>query len=106
MATKSLDGNLIKKAHAQHNYSQEELIHLDKCNDPVDGPLYFCKTFLRIQHPTRGAIPFEPYPFQERLIKAFHDHTYAIAMLPRQMGKALSLDTDVKLLMDLLRWVI
>jgi hypothetical protein len=84
---KSLDGNLIKKAHAPQRYTLEEVKHLEACMDPVTGPLYFCKNFLKIQHPTRGSIPFEPYDFQERLIEAYHTNKQCIAMLPRQMGK-------------------
>ena len=84
---KSLDGNLIKKAHAQQRYTLEEVKHLEKCMDPVDGPLYFAKNFIQIQHPTRGSIPFDMYEYQERLIHSYHDHKQSIAMLPRQMGK-------------------
>jgi hypothetical protein len=85
--SKSLDGNLIKKAHTPQRYTLEEVKHLEACMDPVTGPLYFCKNFLKIQHPTRGSIPFEPYEFQERLIEAYHTNKQCIAMLPRQMGK-------------------
>lgn len=84
---KSLDGNLIKKAHAQIKYTLEEVKHLEKCMDPVDGPLYFAKNFIKIQHPVKGSIPFEPYAYQEKLIKAYHENKQCIAMLPRQMGK-------------------
>ena len=84
---KSLDGNLIKKAHAPQRYTLEEVKHLEACMDPVTGPLYFAKNFLKIQHPTRGSIPFEPYEYQERLIDAYHNNKQCIAMLPRQMGK-------------------
>jgi len=84
---KSLDGVLIKKAHATHRYTLEEVKHLERCMDPIDGPLYFCKNFLKIQHPTRGSIPFEPYEYQERLLTAYHENKQCIAMLPRQMGK-------------------
>jgi hypothetical protein len=84
---KSLDGNLIKKAHAPQRYTLEEVKHLEACMDPVTGPLYFCKNFLKIQHPVRGSIPFAPYDYQERLIDAYHNNKQCIAMLPRQMGK-------------------
>lgn len=84
---KSLDGVLIKKANAPQRYTLEEVKHLEACMDPIDGPLYFCKTFLKIQHPVRGAIKFVPYAYQEELIRAYHTNTYTIAMLPRQMGK-------------------
>jgi len=84
---KSLEGVMIKKAHAPQKYTLEQVEHLEKCMDPVNGPLYFCKNFLKIQHPTRGSIPFEPYEYQEELIKSYHDYRYTVAMLPRQMGK-------------------
>lgn len=84
---KSLDGVLIKKAHKPERYTLEEVQHLEKCMDPVTGPLYFMKNFLKIQHPTRGAIDFAPYDYQVRLIEAYHNHKDVIAMLPRQMGK-------------------
>lgn len=85
--SRSLEGNLIKKAHAPQRYTLEEVNDLEKCMDPVDGPLYFCKKFIKIQHPTRGSVPFEPYGYQERLIHDLHDYKDVIAMLPRQMGK-------------------
>jgi hypothetical protein len=85
--SKSLDGNLIKKAHAPQRYTLEEVKHLEACMDPKTGPLYFAKNFIRIQHPTRGSIVFHPYEYQERLINAYNDHKQCIAMLPRQMGK-------------------
>ena len=55
--------------------------------DPVTGPIYFAKNFLKIQHPVKGSIPFEPYDYQVRLIDAYHNNKQCIAMLPRQMGK-------------------
>jgi hypothetical protein len=45
---KSLDGNLIKKAHAPQRYTLEEVKHLEACMDPVTGPIYFATNFLKI----------------------------------------------------------
>ena len=84
---KSLDGVLIKKAHKPERYTLEQIKHLEACMDPVTGPMYFMKNFLKIQHPVRGAIDFVPYGYQERLVDAYHTHKDVIAMLPRQMGK-------------------
>jgi hypothetical protein len=84
---KSLEGVLVKKAFQKQRYTLEEVKHLEACLDPVEGPLYFCKTFLKIQHPVKGSMPFHPYPYQEELLRSYHDHKYTIAMLPRQSGK-------------------
>lgn len=92
---RSLQGNLVKRAHAPQKYTMEEIAHLEACMDPVTGPIYFCENFLKIQHPTQGDVKFEPYDYQRRLLHAYHDYTYTIAMLPRQSGKALSLDTKI-----------
>jgi hypothetical protein len=84
---KSLDGVQIKKAHAQQRYTLEEVKHLEACMDHVTGPDYFCRNFLKIQHPVKGSIPFVPYGYQEKLIEAYATNKQCIAMLPRQMGK-------------------
>jgi len=84
---KSLDGVLIKKAHAPQRYTLEEVKHLEACMDPLTGPLYFCRNFLKIQHPVKGSIPFEPYGYQVGLIESYTKHKQCVAMLPRQMGK-------------------
>lgn len=81
--------NLTKKAFEEVAYSKKEISELKKCLDPVDGPLYFCKKFLRIQHPTKGSLPFKPYPYQERLIYNYTNYRHTISMLFRQAGKCL-----------------
>ena len=43
--------------------------------------------FVKIQHPTKGGIDFEPFEFQERLIEVYSKYRYSINMLPRQTGK-------------------
>jgi hypothetical protein len=92
---KSLEGVLVKKAFAKQRYTLEEVEHLEKCMDPVTGPRYFARNFVKIQHPVRGSIPFDLYEYQERLIDAYHNNKQCIAMLPRQMGKALSNTTPI-----------
>jgi len=87
MAYVSLDGENVKKANKKHKYTKEQVLQLEQCMDPKSGPLFFMKQFMRIQHPVKGSIPFEPYPYQERLIESYNDHRFSIAMLPRQTGK-------------------
>lgn len=53
----------------------------------IDDPLFFIERFVKIQHPLKGAVPFQPYPFQVEIIKAFHEHRFSIALTARQMGK-------------------
>ena len=87
MAYVSLDSDQIKKANKKHKYTHEQVLQLEKCMDPKTGPLYFMKNFIKIQHPTKGSMAFEPFPYQERLIESYNNHRFSIAMLPRQTGK-------------------
>jgi hypothetical protein len=49
-------------------------------------PMYFMKKYIKIQHQTRGIIPFELYPFQEETLQAFINNDRNIVLKSRQMG--------------------
>ena len=49
-------------------------------------PAYFMKKYCYIQHPTRGRILFNLYPFQEKVLHLFRDHQYLITLKSRQLG--------------------
>ena len=84
MAYVSLDSAQIKRANKKHKYTKEQVLQLEKCMDPKTGPLFFMENFMKIQHPTKGEMPFQPYPYQKRLIEAYNSHRFSISMLPRQ----------------------
>jgi hypothetical protein len=84
MSNNVISDDPIKKPNTKTAFSEANLVELIQC---MDDPMYFMKTFMRIQHPTKGAIPFDPYPFQEKLIRGFNEHRFSIALTARQMGK-------------------
>jgi len=84
---KSLDGVLTKKAHTKEKFTEEQVQHLLKCADPVEGYMHFVKNFFHIQHPTKGKMKFEPFEYQDRLLHSYHDFRFNINMMPRQSGK-------------------
>jgi hypothetical protein len=84
---KSLEGVLIKKAHKQERFTEEQINDLLMCSDPEEGYMYFVQNFFHIQHPTRGKVKFEPYEYQHRLLHSYHDYRFNINMMPRQSGK-------------------
>jgi len=49
-------------------------------------PMYFMKKYVKIQHQTRGIIPFELYPFQENTLDDFIKNDRNIVLKSRQMG--------------------
>ena len=85
--SKSLDGVLTKKANKKETFTNEQVEDLMKCMDPKDGYDYFARNFAYIQHPVKGKLLFEPFEYQDRLLKSYHDHRFNINMLPRQTGK-------------------
>jgi hypothetical protein len=59
---------------------KQELI---KCKQ---DPVYFMKKYYTIQHPTRGRMHFNLYPFQEKVLYLFQKHDNAIINKSRQLG--------------------
>ncbi len=49
-------------------------------------PVHFMKKYCFIQHPQRGRIPFQLYPFQEKVLKLFQENPYSVVLKSRQLG--------------------
>ena len=49
-------------------------------------PAYFMKKYCHIQHPTRGRILFNLYPFQQEVLHLFRDNQFLITLKSRQLG--------------------
>ena len=49
-------------------------------------PVYFMKKYCKIQHPTKGKLRFELFPYQEKTLNQFKDHRYNIVLKSRQTG--------------------
>jgi len=52
----------------------------------IEDPIYFMKKYVKIQHPIRGTVGFELYPFQEDTLQNFVDNQLNIVLKSRQMG--------------------
>ena len=70
--------------------NQTQLDEFMKCCDPDTGYLYFMSNFFMIQHSTRGAMKYQPWDFQKKLIDTYHRYRYSISLMPRQTGKSTS----------------
>ena len=64
-----------------------------KCADQKSGYMYFLKNHFWIQHPTKGAMVFQPFDYQEGLAKNMHENRLSCNLLSRQLGKCVSHDT-------------
>jgi len=75
----------LKKANTQIEFTEEQIIEFLKCKE---DPVYFARNYIKIVSLDHGLVPFEMYPFQERLIQNFHDNRFNICKMPRQTGKS------------------
>jgi hypothetical protein len=82
---------LIKTPYAKTVFANDQQLEdFIKCSDPATGYLHFMDNFFMIQHPTRGAMNYHPWDFQERLIETYHKYRFSISLMPRQTGKSTS----------------
>ena len=80
-----LGNPLLKKANVQQEFTKEQILEFMACkNDPV----YFAKQHVKIVSLDEGLVGFEPYDFQEKLIRNFHENRFNICKMPRQTGKS------------------
>lgn len=78
----------LKKPGEFTEYTPELIQELKRCkNDPV----HFITTYVKVQHPVRGKVPFELYPYQVQMIRDLHANKYNIVLSARQMGKTITI---------------
>ena len=80
-----LGNPLLKKANVQQEFTQEQILECMACKA---DPVYFAKEHVKIVSLDEGLVPFQPYDFQEKLIRNFHDNRFNICKMPRQTGKS------------------
>ena len=49
-------------------------------------PVHFMRKYCYIQHPQRGRIQFNLYPFQEKILTLFQNNDYSAILKSRQLG--------------------
>lgn len=79
---------LIKAPHTKQQFTEHQLSEFMKCMDPETGHIHFLTNYFYIQHPTKGRLLFNPFPFQYKLLEAYHNHRLSINMIARQCGKS------------------
>ena len=75
----------LKKANTPIEFTEENVIEFMKCKD---NPVYFAKKYIKIVSLDEGLVPFNLYPFQEKLVRNFHENRFNICKMPRQTGKS------------------
>ena len=52
----------------------------------ADNPAHFMRKYCTIQHPQKGKVKFDLYPFQEKTLESFSQSRYNIILKSRQLG--------------------
>ena len=88
---KTFQGNdQVKAHHADYGvqwepWEEEEYYKCAKDN------AYFAATYVRIINLNRGLVPFELYPYQDKLYDTLDDNRFSIVLAPRQSGKSIAM---------------
>ena len=75
----------LKSALVRQEFTQEQVKDFIKCSQ---DPIYFIEKYVNIVSIDEGLVPFHMYPFQQEIVKTFHENRFTICKLPRQSGKS------------------
>ena len=75
----------LKKANVAIEFTEDQIKEFLKCKD---DPVYFARNYIKIVSLDEGLVPFNIYPFQEKLVRNFHSNRFNICKMPRQSGKS------------------
>ena len=82
------NGNLnVKRDGVTQSFTKHEVIEYAKC---MNDPAYFASTYCKIINLDRGLVPFDLYPYQDKMFEHFNDNRFSIVLACRQSGKSIS----------------
>lgn len=82
-----LGNDLVKDDGVTHSYTQEEVSEYVKC---MENPAYFARKYVKVINLDRGLVPFELYPYQEKMFEHFRKNRFSVVLACRQSGKSIS----------------
>lgn len=78
------DENYVKQPLAPVEYTPEMLKELKRCSEDIQ---HFLR-YVKIVHPDKGRIDFEPYDFQRKILQTVKDNRFSVILCSRQAGKS------------------
>ena len=75
----------LKRINVPVSFTEEMSEEYIKC---LKNEIYFARTYVKVKSLDYGVVPFDMWPFQERLLKSFKNRRYTICKMPRQSGKS------------------
>ncbi len=74
----------IKRSNVPVNFTEDQIKEYLKC---ANDPIYFTKEYVKIVHIDHGVIPFDLWPYQEKMYETMESGRFTIVKSPRQSGK-------------------
>jgi len=82
-----LGNPLVKRDGIQQQWTEEEVTEYTKC---MRSPQYFAHTYAKVISLDDGLVPFNLYPYQEKMFEHFESNRFSIVLACRQSGKSIS----------------
>lgn len=67
-------------------FDRSRQLHINEIVKCGKDPIHFIENYCKVQHPTRGTVPFKLYDFQKDCIEQFIEHRFNIILKSRQLG--------------------
>ena len=77
----------VKRDGVETQFTKEEVQEYAKC---MKDPAYFARTYIKVISLDLGLVPFDLYPYQEKMFHHFNDTRFSIVLACRQSGKSIS----------------
>jgi hypothetical protein len=77
----------VKRDGIEQNFTKDEVTEYAKC---MQDPAYFARKYIKVISLDEGLVPFDLYPYQEKMFKHFRDNRFSIILACRQSGKSIS----------------
>ena len=77
----------VKRDGIVTQWTNDEVREYARC---MKDPSYFATTYCKIISLDKGLVPFELYPYQEKMFEAFDANRFNIVLACRQSGKSIS----------------
>lgn len=77
----------VKRDGVVTNWTNDEVKEYAKC---MQDPTYFAKKYCKVIHLDKGLVPFDLYPYQEKMFNHFNTNRFNIVLACRQSGKSIS----------------
>jgi len=77
----------IKRDGIEQNFTTDEVREYAKC---MKDPCYFARKYVKVISLDQGLVPFDLYPYQEKMFKHFANNRFSIILACRQSGKSIS----------------